>query len=80
MLWLTDANCTVLVFCLVGFRLSDATVVQSEAVKMIRRTFVMETVDAVGTVLVNVRTLILRLQERVLDQRQGCSHLWLQEM
>lgn len=30
--------------------------------------------------LVTVKTLIRRLQERTLDQRQECSHQWRQQM
>ena len=41
-LWTTDANCLVLVCCLVGLWLSKATVVQSETGKVTRRSFVME--------------------------------------
>jgi len=42
MFWTSGANCFVLVFCLVGLRLSETTVFHSETGKVMRRTFVIE--------------------------------------
>jgi hypothetical protein len=79
--WTSSANCLVLVFCLVGLQLPDATAVNSETGKVMDAANISNREwDVAAGFLVTARILIRRLQGRVLDQRKGCRHYWHQKL